>query len=188
MNELATPQQLRTSYVRWALVAFPVLMLLSLVSAQLGGGGADNPWYQQLVKPPYTPAGWVFGVVWTLIYLTQALALAMILNARRAVGRGLALGLYAVLLVGQLAWTPLFFGARQVSAATVLLIVLVMLAIGVLVAFRRVRVRAGWLMIPTVLWLAFASVLSIGIDRANPNAEGLAGHRASTHIGPAPKR
>ncbi|RYZ61917.1 MAG: tryptophan-rich sensory protein, partial [Proteobacteria bacterium] len=113
---------LRASYIRWALFLVPAIVLLGVLSGQLAGSGADNPWFAALEKPALYPPGWTFGVVWTVLYALMGLALAMILAARGARGRGLATAVFVVQLVLNLAWSPLFFALHQLDGAFYLIL------------------------------------------------------------------
>ncbi|NJM51128.1 MAG: tryptophan-rich sensory protein [Sphingomonadales bacterium] len=183
MNQLASSSQLRMSLVRWALFVIPTIMLLGFISGTVSGSGEQNAWYQELVKPEIQPPGWLFGVVWPILYLLIGLAFAMILHARGAKGRGLAIGLFLAQLLLNFAWSPLFFGQHQVTSAFYLIILILLLAIAATFAFGRIRKAAAWLMLPYLLWLSFASILNFQIDRLNPDAEGLYVPAASAQIG-----
>ena len=91
MTEIATPGQLRMSYLRWALVTVPAIVLIGSLMGVLSNSGYGNRWFASLDLPAITPPGWVFGVVWPILYIMLGLSLAMILHARGAKGRGLAL-------------------------------------------------------------------------------------------------
>lgn len=188
MSELASPGQLRMSFVRWALVTVPLLVVTGSVMGIVSNSGWSNRWFNALDLPPVVPPGWVFGVVWTSLYIMLGVAIAMILNARGARGRGLAIGLFAVHMLANFAWSPVFFGQRQVSAA--LILILGLLASGIVLAFLFARIRrsAAWLLVPYLCWLGFASVLNWDIDRRNPDAETLVPPAAVTNIGPAEGR
>lgn len=174
MSEIASRGQLRMSFLRWAAVTVPAILLLGFLSGRLVPAGDANPWYAALRKPALTPPGWMFPVAWTLLYILIGLALAMVLNARGARGRALAIGLFAVQFAGALAWMPLFFGAHRVGAAALLIGAMVIVAVAATVAFARIRRAAGWLMVPYLAWISFAGVLTVSIGRLNPDAETLA--------------
>ena len=91
MNEIASPGQLRLAYLRWALVTVPVIVLLGFLSGQLANSGFGNRWFDALEKPALMPPGWAFGVAWPILYIAMALALAIVLHARGAKGRGTAI-------------------------------------------------------------------------------------------------
>ncbi len=86
MSEIATPGQLRMSYWRWAMFTVPALVLIGSLMGLLSNSGYDNRWFMALDRPAIVPPGWVFGVVWTTLYVLLGLSLAMILHARGARG------------------------------------------------------------------------------------------------------
>jgi translocator protein len=174
VGELASRGQLRWSFARWAVVTVPAVVLLGFLSAQIALGGNQNAWYAALAKPSPTPPDWAFPVAWTIIYICMGLAVAVVLNARGARGRGVAVALFAALVAMLFAWTPLFFGAHRVTTATVLIVAILLVGCLVAVLFARVRRTAAWLMVPLLVWVGFASVLCWQIGRLNPDAERLA--------------
>ena len=161
------------SFARWAMVCVPSVVLLGFISGRSVASGEDNSWYRALAKPELTPPGWVFPVAWTTLYIMLGLALAIILNARGARGRKVAVGLFVAQFALNLAWTPLFFGAHKVDAALLVIIAMLVLAIATTLAFDRIRKTAAWLMLPYLIWLGFAGVLNWRIGQLNPNAQTL---------------
>ena len=184
MGDIASKGQLRMSYARWALFCVPLILLLGFLSGRSVATGGDSAWYMALAKPALTPPGWVFPVAWTTLYSLMGLALSMILNARGAKGRGLAVALFAAQFALNLAWTPLFFGAHMVGAALLVIVVMLALSIATVVLFARIRARAAWLLVPYLVWISFAGVLTWRIGQLNPDAETLVpGGRTSQVIG-----
>ena len=183
MNQLASASQLRMSLLRWALFVVPAIMLLGFLSGAISGSGDDNAWFAELIKPDAQPAGWISNLAWPIFYFLTGLAFAMILHARGAKGRGLAVALFLIQFVLILSWSPLFFGRHQVTTAFYLIVVILLLAIAATVVFGRIRKAAAWLMVPYLLWLGFAVMLNFQIDRLNPDAEGLYVPAASAQIG-----
>lgn len=173
MGGLASKPQLRMSFIRQASLTTPAILLLGFASGRSVSAGDDNIWYQALVKPALTPPGWVFPVAWTTIYILLGLALAMIFNARGARGRGVAISLFVLGFALALAWMPLFFGAHRVSTATVLIAAMVVIGVVTTIKFGRIRALAAWLMLPYLVWISFAGVLTWRIGQLNPNAQTL---------------
>ncbi len=173
MGAIASKGQLRMAFLRWAVVTVPLVLLLGFASGRSVPSGSENEWYRALVKPALTPPGWVFPVAWTTLYILMGLALAMILHARGAKGRGVAIGLFVAQLALNLSWTPLFFGAHAVGLALIVLLAILALAIATTFAFARIRRGAAWLMLPYLVWLSFAGVLNWRIGQLNPDAESL---------------
>ena len=182
VNEIASKGQLRLSFLRWALVVVPTVEFLGLASALASGSGPDSPWYDVLVKPSFMPPSGAFGLVWPILYLLIGIALSIVLNARGARGRGLAITLFLVQLVCNLLWSPLFFGAHEAGLAFYLLLVILALSLVTMLLFWRIRSAAGLLMLPYLAWLAFASVLAQQVHMLNPDAESLVPPAAHTQI------
>jgi translocator protein len=182
VSEIASKGQLRQSFLRWAAVTVPLIVLLGFLSGSTVAAGNDSGWYRALAKPSLTPPGWAFPVAWTIIYVCLGLALAAILNARRARGRGLALLLFVLSFAGALAWMPLFFGAHRVTPALLLIVWMVVTGSAAAVAFSRIRRTAGWLLLPYLVWISFAGVLTWRIGQLNPDAERLAPGQRSSQI------
>lgn len=173
VNELASPGQLRASLLRWVLFTVPAIELFGMISGLLSNSGYGNRWFAALDKPAFTPPGFVFAITWPILYLLIALAFAIILHARGARGRGLAITIFLVQLLCNYAWSPLFFAAHEVTLAFYLILVILALATVTTLLFARIRPIAAWLMVPYLAWLAFASMLAFGIDQRNPGAETL---------------
>lgn len=173
LGTIASKGQLRMSFLRWAIVIVPLILLLGFASGRVVPSGSENSWYVALTKPELNPPGWVFPVVWTALYILIGLALSMIVHARGAAGRALAIGLFAAQFLLNLSWTPLFFGAHQVGPALFVIIAILLLSIATTFAFARIRKGAAWLMVPYLVWLSFAGVLNWRIDQLNPDAERL---------------
>ena len=185
MTEIATPGQLRMSYLRWAMVTVPSIVLIGTAVGLLSNSGYGNRWFAALDLPSITPPGWVFATAWTILYICMGLSLAMVLHARGAKGRGFALLLFFVQLIANFAWSPLFFGAHQVTSALYLIIFMLMVAVATAFAFAPIRKAAAWLLVPYIAWLGFATLLNFEIDRRNPDAEnkGVVVPAATTQIG-----
>ncbi|TPG47017.1 TspO/MBR family protein [Sphingomonas glacialis] len=182
MREIASQQQLRLAFLRWAAVTVPLILLLGFSAARLAPAGSQNAWYAALIKPQLTPPDWVFPVAWTTIYILLGLALAMILHARGARLRTLALVLFAVQLVVNLTWSPVFFGMHQVAVALGIVTLMAALTLAMAVVFARIRPLAAVLLVPYLAWLVVAFYLNYAIMDLNPGAETLAPSASTTQI------
>lgn len=141
------------------LLAFGVVVaVVALVGSLAVGGGGQG--YARLDRPTWAPPAWVFAPVWTVLYATIAVAGWLVW---RRVGLSTPLVPYAVQLVLNAIWTPLFFGAGAYGLAAVE-IVLLWLAIGAtVVVFHRVHTVAAWLLVPYWAWVTYAAALTIAI-------------------------
>ncbi len=182
MNEIASRSQLRMSFIRWALFCVSLILLLGVGSGMVSNSGYDNNWFAALAKPGIVPPGQVFAIAWTVLYILLGLALAVVIAARGAPGRGLAIAVFIVQIILNFLWSPLFFAAHEVTLAFTLILIILALAILTTVLFARVRTLAAVLLIPYLLWLCFAAYLNFAIDRANPDAETLVAPAISTQI------
>ena len=169
-------------FLRTALLVVPFVLMLGFLSGWLSGSSRANPWYEALAKPSWTPPGGVFALAWTSLYVLIGVALAMILFARGARGRGLAIGLFAAQFALNLAWSPTFFAAHRVGAAFWIIVAMLLTAAATAWTFYRIRPGAGLLMLPYLAWLAFAAALNFQIDRLNPEAERLVPGAGSAEI------
>jgi translocator protein len=173
MTALASKSQLRMSFLRYALVTVPLVLLLGTISGRAANSGYGNPWFDALVKPELMPPGAAFGIAWTILYVLLGLSLAMILHAKGARGRGLALALFAAQLLLNYSWSPVFFAMHQVRTALVIIIAMIVLSFVTAYLFSRIRRVAGLLLVPYLAWLCFAGYLNYRTIVLNPNAETL---------------
>jgi tryptophan-rich sensory protein len=168
MTGLASKSQLRMSFLRYALVSVPAVLLLGALSGALAGAGADNVWYAALRKPPLTPPGWVFGAVWTALYALLGVVLAMLLHAKGAKKRGRLIVLLGIGLALNLAWSPVFFRGHDLAAALVMLAAMIVIAIVLAHRLWPIRRVAAALMLLYLAWLMFAGALNEELLRLNP--------------------
>lgn len=168
MSEIASPGQLRAAFLRWALFIVPGILFLGFFSGQMAGSGPGNSWFIGLTKPAIYPPPAAFGIVWSILYVMMGIALTLVITARGAPGRKEAIAAFAVQLLLNLAWTPLFFAAHKITAALILLDIAVVITI---VLFRQVRPLAAWLLLPYLAWALFATLLNWQFLSANPDAE-----------------
>lgn len=167
MNVIASRGQLRASFVRWALFTVPLVVLLGFLAGQVAG--PDTPWFQALEKPAIFPPPAAFGIVWSILYVMIGLALALVCSAWGARGRSLAIGLFIVHFLLNLAWTPTFFGAQNILGGLVVIVLVDITLLLVIWAFWKVRRLAGLLLLPYLAWVLFATMLNYEFLRANPD-------------------
>lgn len=166
MNILASKAQLRASFLRWSLFLVPLVVLLGFMAGQFGS--PDTAWFQNLAKPAIYPPPAAFGIVWTILYIMIGFAVALVASAWGARGRGLAIILFALHFIGNLAWTPVFFGMQDMTAALIILGYVVISLLVVIGAFWRVRRLAAVLLLPYLAWVGFAMALNYQFILANP--------------------
>lgn len=152
-----------------AVYAAAVVVVSSVGSLATSAGQGPDGWYADADKPWFTPPGWLFGVVWTLLYAAMALA-AWRLSRRRAEGADEAaplLRLWWVQLAVNFLWTPVFFAAGWLWAGLAVVVLLdALVAVLVVRAWRVDRVASG-LLAPYLLWILFATALNAAIAALN---------------------
>lgn len=182
MNEIASKGQLRLSYMRWALVTVPAIVFLGFLSGRMANSGYGNRWFAALKKPTFMPPAEAFPIAWTILYILLGLAIAVILHARGAKLRGIAILLFLLQLAGNYAWSPLFFAEHKVTFSLYLIIAILAVSVITAILFFRIRKFAALLMLPYILWLGFATALTMDIKRLNPTAEALVPPALRTQI------
>lgn len=172
MNRLASPAQLRASLLRWALFCVPAVMLLGYMSGVISGSAADNPWFAALEKPALYPPPIAFPIAWTLLYFLMGLALAMVASAWGARWQVPAIIAFVLQLALNLAWSPVFFGAHELTAALVIILAMDVAVAITLWLFWKVRPMAALLLLPYLAWILFATTLTYEIRALNPEMDG----------------
>jgi len=148
-------------------IKFIVCLALTFSAALLGSlftRNAVSDWYANLNKPIFTPPDWLFGPVWTALYLLMALSALLVWHkGLENPAVRIALALFLVQLILNALWTPLFFGLKMLLVAFIE-ILLLLTAIGLtIMAFARVSIPAALLLLPYILWTSFAAVLNFSI-------------------------
>ena len=167
MNLLASKAQLRASFLRWALFLVPLIVLLGFTAGQLGS--PKTAWFESLTKPDIFPPPAVFGIVWAMLYVMIGASLALVASAWGAYGRGLAIIAFALHFIGNLAWTPVFFGMQDMQSALYIVAYVAVSLLVVMWLFWRVRKLAAVLLIPYLAWASFATLLNYEFIQANPD-------------------
>ncbi|HHZ08604.1 MAG TPA: tryptophan-rich sensory protein [Rhizobiales bacterium] len=139
-----------------------VVFLAVVVGGGLAIGTVTRPdgWYAELAKPPFNPPGWIFAPVWTILYVL--IAAAGWRTFRRDPG-GRAMKLWAVQLVLNFLWSPVFFAAHRVDAALAVVVLLFAAIVGFVAATWTADRAAAWMFVPYAAWVAFASLLNAAI-------------------------
>lgn len=125
-------------------------------------------WYAGLQKPSFSPPNWLFGPVWTTLYILIGIAAYLVWQRRDgSTAYSNARNIYIVQLALNFSWSIVFFGLHQMLGAFVVIILLLISIIGCMVYFSRFSKTAAWLLVPYLLWVSFASVLNFSIYLLN---------------------
>ena len=118
---------------------------------------------QTIVKPPLSPPGWVFPVVWAILYALMGIGAAKVYQAPASKTRSMGLNLFITQLVVNFFWSPIFFNLQDFGFSLLWLLLLWGLVLWMILAFRKVEPLAAKLQIPYLLWLTFAAYLNLGV-------------------------
>ena len=149
------------------------LIILVLICFAVAGIGSSTTmpsiadWYAGLRKPSWTPPSWLFGPVWTVLYLSMAVAAWLVWRRVGLSGAAVPLAIFGLQLGLNLAWSIIFFGRNNIGLALVDIVLLWLAIVATIFAFRHVSVLAGWLLVPYLIWVTFAAALNFSIWSMN---------------------
>ena len=149
-------------------------LLISIAIAEAVGAlsgvlsGDISAVYRSLILPPLSPPGWVFPIVWTILFALMGIAAYLVYHAPAVRSeRRAALWVYALQLLVNFCWPIIIFRGQLFTVALAVIILLVVLVIITMVRFTRINRTAMYLLIPYLLWLLFATYLNIGVAILN---------------------
>lgn len=148
----------------WSLVVFIVLVVVAASSGVLFKPGA---WYAGLRKPVWTPPNWLFGPVWSVLYVMIAVAGWLVW---RADASNPAIWLWGAQLVVNATWSGIFFGMRRMDLAFFDILLLWLLVAAFIVTASAVSTTAALLFVPYLIWVTIAGALNLTVWRMNPTA------------------
>jgi len=153
------------------IVCIFIPLAIGFTSGWLTRHESRGPWYAALRKPSFNPPAAVFGPVWTCLYILMGISLYLVMTAEESGRQLLALAAFAVQLVLNFAWSLLFFRYHKVTLAAVDIVLLWVSILVMIMLFYGIRPVAGWLQIPYLAWVTFATVLNLSIRHLNPSQE-----------------
>jgi translocator protein len=150
-------------------------LILSLVIPQaVAAAGAyftvtgSGSWYQQINRPEWNPPGWIFGPVWTVLYIMMGVAFYLVWKSDAAKGlKQKAIGFWIAQLIANFFWSFIFFGQQQPGWAFAEIVLLWVLILLTIFAFARTNKLAAWLLVPYISWVSFAAMLNFTIWQLN---------------------
>ena len=125
-------------------------------------------WFQTINKPSWQPPNWLFGPVWTLLYVLMGVAFYLIWKSKAAaIKKRMAITLWVIQLVFNFFWSFIFFKKHQIDWALGEIVVLWFFILLTMLAFGRIQKLAAWLMVPYISWVTFATLLTLTIYQLN---------------------
>lgn len=124
-----------------------------------------STWYAELNKPFFNPPNWIFGPVWTLLFLLMGIAIFLILETKNVDKnkKKIAQVLFVVQFFFNFLWSLLFFGLNSTILGFIGIIILLPLIIATTISFYKINKKAAYLMLPYILWVFFATILNFSI-------------------------
>lgn len=158
------PMQSFSPRRRWWVSGLALIgwMLFSMAAGASGAIWPVSPWYFEIARPSWTPPPWVFGPVWTLLYLSIGASAWRVWRRGGFRRDGVALGLLLVQWSFNFAWTGLFFGLKMPAVALVEIVALLGLIAAMIVRFKRHDAVAAAMLVPYLLWVGYATSLNAG--------------------------
>jgi tryptophan-rich sensory protein len=142
-------------------------LILCLAASGTAVFVSTGGWYSDLHKPSWNPPTWVFGPVWTTLYVTMAIAAWLVWRQGGWKRQPISLGLFLLQWLLNVLWTPLFFGLHRPGFAFAEIIALWVVLAATLRCFWRVARPAALLLVPYLTWVSFAAALNFAIWRLN---------------------
>lgn len=162
----ASPNGSLTGRLLFLLLAV-VPVAAALAVGQIAAFPNLAPWYASLAKPAFNPPNWLFGPVWTALFVLMAYAVWRILRLPPSRLRRWGLILFFVQLALNVAWSWMFFAAHSPALGLVDIVPQWIAIVGTIVIFRKLDGIAAWSLVPLAVWVAFAALLNVSIWRLN---------------------
>lgn len=153
----------------WLALAFFLILVLG-GGLLVGSQTTPNGWYASLEKPWFNPPNWIFGPVWTVLYVLIAIAGWRVWMRRQLLGTGVPAAIWSLQLIANFLWSPAFFSAHRIGLALAIICFLLLCIVAFIAATLRRDAFSAALFVPYLLWVAFATVLNAAILILNGTA------------------
>lgn len=148
-------------------ISIAIPLVVGGVSGFFTISGVDT-WYQTINKPSWNPPNWIFGPVWTTLYVMMGISLFLVWKTETSVElKKIAVILFAAQLLLNFAWSFIFFYLQQPGWALVEIIAMWVFILLTIFAFAQVNKTAAWLLVPYISWVSFAAILNYTIWKLN---------------------
>ncbi len=149
------------------IIAIAIPLLIGATSGFFTVTGVDS-WYQTINKPSWNPPNWIFGPVWTTLYVMMGIALFLVWKEDISTElKKIAIAFFIVQLILNFFWSFIFFNQQQPGWALVEIIVMWFFILLTIFAFAQVNKTAAWLLVPYISWVSFATILNYTIWQLN---------------------
>ena len=148
-------------------IQFISFILIAFLPGIFGSFFTPGEWYLSLARPSFTPPGWLFGPVWTLLYIIIGISGYLVWKNENTTTRKNAFIIYGIQLLLNGIWSWIFFGLHRIDFALIVILVLWITILLNIIFFLKIRKLAGYLLIPYLFWVTFASILNWSIWSLN---------------------
>lgn len=149
------------------IIAIAIPLIVGGTSGFFTATGVES-WYQTIARPTWNPPGWLFGPVWTTLYIMMGISLFLVWKEDTSVElKKIGIALFAVQLVLNFFWSFIFFDQHQIGWALVEIIAMWVFILLTIFAFAQVNKAAAWLLVPYISWVSFATILNYTIWQLN---------------------
>lgn len=148
------------------LISIAIPLLTGGLSALITRGNMDI--YSGITRPPLSPPGWIFPVVWSILYFLMGVSLYLVWNSDASIyEKQRAFIIFGIQLFLNFIWSPIFFNMQWYLFAFIVLVLLWIFTLGMILSFYNISKTAGLLQIPYLIWLTFAGYLNFAIYLLN---------------------
>ena len=149
------------------IIAIAIPLIVGGTSGFFTATGVES-WYQTIARPTWNPPGWLFGPVWTTLYVMMGISLFLVWKEDASVElKKIGIALFAVQLVLNFFWSFIFFNQHQIGWALVEIAAMWVFILLTIFAFAQVNKAAAWLLVPYISWVSFATILNYTIWQLN---------------------
>ncbi|MBK8139577.1 MAG: tryptophan-rich sensory protein [Chitinophagaceae bacterium] len=149
------------------IIAIAIPLIVGGTSGFFTATGVES-WYQTIARPTWNPPGWLFGPVWTTLYVMMGISLFLVWKEDTSVElKKIAIALFTVQLVLNFFWSFIFFNQHQIGWALVEIAAMWVFILLTIFAFAQVNKAAAWLLVPYISWVSFATILNFTIWQLN---------------------
>lgn len=148
------------------LISIMIPLVIGFTSGFFTASGV-NEWYTTLNRPSFNPPNWLFGPVWTTLYILMGISLYLVWKQPVSEARNSAIWIFALQLTLNFFWSIIFFYWHQIGIALIEIIVLWGLILLMIYRFYHINPTAAWLNIPYIMWVSFATILNAAYWKLN---------------------
>lgn len=142
---------------RIILCAFIILSLGGIIGASSASSIIE--WYPSIIKPSWNPPNWLFGPVWSALYICIGISLALIWHSTVDI-KTKAYRYFAIQLCLNILWTPIFFNFHQIGLAFIEIVLMLLFIVLTIIEFYKINRKAAYLLVPYAIWVSFATILN----------------------------